>query len=261
MEPRFPAAVECIVNLGECYDTHAIAQQKEEIISLIDSKHPPYERVARCLQAARAVQDEAFDTVIDGDVLSKIARRARGIIAREIKQGDGGAIKKRFLSGITPAGLVCHFDTARALCPHLYILNDSYGLAHFLLAPLLAAAQQAGQDGYACYCPLNPEHKLEHLLLPSLGVGFVTSSDLYPFEGESYRRIRLDACLDPERIRASRTRLRFLRKTQNALLEDAVGALESAKGIHDTLEGLYNPHVDFARVYALADATAREILG
>ena len=35
--------------------------------------------------------------------------------------------------------------------------------------------------------------------------------------------------------------------------EDAIHALHKAKQIHDDLEQLYNPHVDFESVYALAD--------
>ena len=34
-----------------------------------------------------------------------------------------------------------------------------------------------------------------------------------------------------------------------------------AKALHDELEAVYNPHVDFARVYALAHAHALQLLG
>ena len=37
-------------------------------------------------------------------------------------------------------------------------------------------------------------------------------------------------------------------------------SLAQAKSMHDTLEGLYNPHVDFQRVYDTADALIQELL-
>ena len=39
-------------------------------------------------------------------------------------------------------------------------------------------------------------------------------------------------------------------------LSDATALLAQAKALHDELEAVYNPHVDFARVYALANAHA-----
>ena len=41
----------------------------------------------------------------------------------------------------------------------------------------------------------------------------------------------------------------------------AYKALAEAKRLHDELEAVYNPHVDFARVYALAHAHALQLLG
>ena len=39
-------------------------------------------------------------------------------------------------------------------------------------------------------------------------------------------------------------------------VSDVTALLAQAKALHDELEAVYNPHVDFARVYALANAHA-----
>ena len=39
-------------------------------------------------------------------------------------------------------------------------------------------------------------------------------------------------------------------------LPDVTALLAQAKALHDELEAIYNPHVDFARVYALANSHA-----
>jgi hypothetical protein len=46
----------------------------------------------------------------------------------------------------------------------------------------------------------------------------------------------------------------------SALEEEAVSGLAQAKSDHDKLEALYNPHVNFEQVYAIADHLAQEIL-
>ena len=39
-------------------------------------------------------------------------------------------------------------------------------------------------------------------------------------------------------------------------VSDVTALLAQAKALHDELEAVYNPHVDFARIYALANAHA-----
>ena len=51
------------------------------------------------------------------------------------------------------------------------------------------------------------------------------------------------------------------RKVSNALVEEAVDSLAQAKAMHDELEAIYNPYVDFERVHAMADWAAGELLG
>lgn len=58
---------------------------------------------------------------------------------------------------------------------------------------------------------------------------------------------------DAELLHRSRARLKFSRKVSAALVDEAVDSLAQAKAMHDELEKLYNPHVDFGRVYETAE--------
>ncbi|MGJ0680923.1 hypothetical protein ACR742_06095, partial [Flavonifractor plautii] len=80
-----------------------------------------------------------------------------------------------------------------------------------------------------------------------------------PYPKRPYRRIRLDAMADAELLRRNKARLKFSRKVSAALVEEAVDSLAQAKAMHDELEGLYNPHVDFDRVYQTAQAITDEL--
>ena len=64
---------------------------------------------------------------------------------------------------------------------------------------------------------------------------------------------------DQEVLRRLRARLRFSRKVSAALVEEAVDSLAQAKAMHDELESLYNPHVDFDRVYCIAGEIIDEL--
>ena len=69
------------------------------------------------------------------------------------------------------------------------------------------------------------------------------------------RRIHLDGAAEGEVLRRDRPRLRFARKVSAALMGEAVASLSQAKAMHDRLEALYNPYVDFD----LVEETARQI--
>ena len=170
-----------------------------------------------------------------------------------------GQVRQRFLGAVTHMGQLCLFDTALAQCSRIYELSDSYGLAHELLIHLLAGAVSGGYDVVACPDPMAPD-RLAHLLIPQLGLAFLTSSPALPFPGTPYRRLRLDAAADREILRHNRPRLRFARKVSAALLEEAVASLEQAKAMHDDLEAVYNPHVNFGLVNEIAQAIGDEIL-
>ena len=66
--------------------------------------------------------------------------------------------------------MLCGFDTVQALCPRVYELADSYGLAAGMLDFLAGAFRSAGYDVTLCPSPLFPE-RTEHLLVPELGAG------------------------------------------------------------------------------------------
>ncbi len=261
VEPQYPYVVERYINLGEFYDTEGLKEHREDIIEAFDTYRKFYQSAYSFIRAARSMEDDMFNAVVSSTVLDKILKRTKGIIQREIRgKGDGGGVKKRLLSAISPDGMICRFDTARAICSRIFEINDNYGLAHFMLTRILEAAQKAGYGCYALYCPMNPSTKIEHVLIPGLDVGFVSSSSLYPYDAEPFRRIRLDACIDPELMRSQKKRLKFAKKTQMALLDEAVASIKTAKLHHDRLEKLFNPYVDFGAVYTLADNVAKNLL-
>lgn len=260
VEPKYPGIVEHYVNLGGCYDKKALGDVRGEIMSAMDGYKACYQRAYRCLGAAAQIASDARAALVSTAVEARVAKRARGILAREIKKSASGAgkITRRFLSGVTAQGVLCLFATADAQCKRIYELTDSYGLSHLLLSHLLAGAVAAGHDVVACPSPMDPQ-RLEHLLIPDLSLAFVTSTPALPYEGLPYRRIRMDAIADADALRLGKARLRFSRRVSAALMAEAVDALAQAKTKHDALEALYNPYVDFDQVDQTADAIAEEL--
>lgn len=262
LEPKYPGAVERYVNLGQFYDYAALRQEKEAIISCMSGYKGCYSRAYRCLGAAAQIQEDVRALLLTPALEARMAKRARGILSREVKRTgqEPGQATQRFLGAITWKGVLCGHDTVDALCKRVYELSDTYGLAHGLLTQLAAGAMAAGYDVLVCPSPMAPD-RMEHLLIPALSLGFLSTTPALPYSERPYRRIRIDAMAEPELLRRSKSRLKFSRRVAAALTEEAVDSLAQAKAMHDQLEALYNPHVDFAGVYRTADEIIAELLG
>ncbi len=248
IEPKFPAAADRYVNLGAFYDIAAAKAARGEIIRRSRACSAAYQRAYRALGAARQMADSASALAAEGLDGEKLMRRTDGIIGRELRgKGSGGEDVYRFLGSITCRGPVWRFDTVEDLCPKIYQLQDTYGLAAPMLDRIRAAARARGFR--AIVCP-DPDHmeSIQHLLLPELGLAFVTSREGMVYGGPAYRRVRLEGMIAPAHLKRCKSHLRFVRRVEAALREEGLEALREAKAAHDALEAVYQPHVDFEGV-------------
>ena len=260
VEPRCPGAVDRYVDLGVCYDYAALSPLKEEILNRKAECAACCTRATRFLKAAAELKTDSRALLLTPAVQERLAKRARGIVNREFPKRHSApvAVTHRFLDTVTCKGEVRLCGTARTLCPRVYALSDSWGLAHGLLVPLLAGAAAGGYAVVACHDPLFPE-RLAHLLVPEAGVAFLTLPG--DVQEKPYRHLRLDAMAAEALPRSGKPRLRFSRKMAAALEEEAVEALAGFKAAHDELEELYRPHSDFKKADAVAEEMEREIFG
>lgn len=257
VEPEYPAAVDRYVDLGRFYDLTAVKAQVDEVKQCTREYRDAYRRAYRCFRAAREVELESAAEVQKTFDRQRAARRLGGIMSRELRgQGTGtGKITRRFLGSVTYKGPVWRFDSVDALCARVYALEDRYELAGPLLEVLRDEAARRDYDVIACAAPEAPDRP-EHLLIPELGLAFVTSCPGMEYPGKPCRRVRLDAMVHPE----NKGRLRFQTRMVNALRDEGIAALGEAKAAHDRLEAVYNPYVDFEGVRAQAALEAGRLL-
>lgn len=261
LEPRYPGIREAYVNLGIYYAPAAIAPRFDEIKHYTDIYKSCYEKAYNCLEAAEKFQKGIYDKLFTEKTFSTIARRTQGIITRELKKTgrSRGRAVYRFISALCSEGYVCRYDTAYAYCKNLYVIDNDFGLAPHLLNPICQAALSRGYDVIICPSPFIPS-VTEHILIPELSLGFVSSCKNSPCTAEQYKHIRLDSLIDKETLRRNRRYYRSQTALRNALMEKAYEYLKNAELIHEEIERIYNPGVDFAGVYALAEAHIKSLL-
>jgi len=249
--------VDRYVDLGRFYDLTAAKDAAEEVKARSHAYKAAYVRAYHSLKAARQVELDAVESVGKGFDSERLDRRIGGVIARELRSrgNQRGRTIRRFLGSITHRGYVWRFDSVEALCPKVYEFADTWELAGPALSRLRAAAAEKGWDAIVCPSPEDPG-RIEHLLIPGLGLAFVTSCPGMDYGKKPYRRVRLDAMAETE----GKSRLRFQTRMSALLREEAVDALKEAKRNHDALEAIYNPYVDFDGVRAQAALEAGRLL-
>ena len=175
-------------------------------------------------------------------------------LPRAAKGAERGRAARRFLGGVTCKGRVFCTETLPALCARVYRLEGRFGLAPAFMEAMAEEALSRGLDVLLCPHPLLPD-TLEALAIPALGLGFVADLGDGTALPETCRCLHLDRLSAAAEDRAARRALKVEARMTGALCEMAVLSLAAAKALHDELEAVYRPFVDFT---GLTDAAWRE---
>lgn len=265
MDPKYPGVTDTIINMGDCWDTSLLAQRKEEIISITLQNSSMHQRSKRYLSACGALYEDTI-RVSQGSVNEKKAVNFASNLSKRFfggkSSGKRGNEKVRLLSGITPEGLVYFEDTISSQCDNVYFIEDEYNaVGSLLLTELKGHALDAGLDVVGCYCPIDPLHKMDALLIPSIDLAFAVTNSWHPLSSiEPYRTIHARRFIDNSLLSTRRQRLSFNRKTQRILLNESIAYLAMAKAIHDQLEFLYADCMDYSKADDIYEKIIAEIL-
>lgn len=247
-DARIAAVDSAYLDLGAFYDREAIAEHKTELQQMVSENKNCYKKAYSLLSAAGSLRRGWLKALSDDKALLGALGRAESIAAREFgkKAKHRGSAKQQFLSANTYKGLITPEDSALSLCSRLYMLENRCLLGSAAVERLTERALDTGHDVIICPDPLTPE-LTQALIVPDLKLGFLCTTKRERLT-KAARNIRLDNLLSGE----VRGELRACEKLCDTLRSEAYAALLDAKRIHDELEKVYNPNVDFEGVHSLA---------
>lgn len=196
LEPSFPGACETIVNIGAYWDKDILQENRDEIMKTSAACSAQHARPPGIWRRAGSLLSDSYRFALDCTDTAKVARYASRLSRREFGQPKEnlGHEEIRLLSAVTPHGVLFFEETVEKLCSRVFVIEDEYGASsRLLLAHLRTHALTCGHDVISCYCPMSPLDKLDHLLIPDLGIGFVTSNSWYQVKLSPFRRIHMRA--------------------------------------------------------------------
>ena len=241
LEPTCWNVTEEVVPLFLATQKNIITAWAEDILLLSQKNAILHTQCRKLLKAAQGIladNRELEKRAMHTDRIQKTATQLANAEWTPLSQN--GIQERRFISAVTPDGFTVLSSTIQALCPRIFAIEDEYGaVADLLLKQLLCRAVEDGQHCIVCPCPLFPETSVEHLLLPDVGVAFVTSNRYHKVDYPVFRRLHASRFLNTDLLQENRNLLRFQSKAVTELLQQASQCVASAKIIHDRLEERY----------------------
>ena len=192
-----------------------------------------YTRAYNYLAAAGAI-DRALDIPASANELQS---DIKALLEKHLPSRTAqGSITKRFISAHSCLGRVLLEDAVSKLCKLIYPIDAG---APGALELVLREAQARGARLLLSPDPLEPS-RLSALLLPDCGLAFVAGG--WELPGCQHVQLKTAPCHSPAPFAA--------------LMDQAVEKLRQAKALHDQLEAVYKPYMDFP---ALDAFTAQQI--
>lgn len=262
IEPKYPGAVEEILNLGQFWNSEKLYKDREHIKTVTDCNKALHKRSAHYVAAASSALEDSVKLIAPQVSQQKAENYATRFVSRNCKCSDvQGSEKKRFLSGVTPKGYVTLFDTATDLCDRIYSVCDETQYASgVLMQALRRAAIANGVDVITCLNPFAPEGMPLHIIFPNERIGFFTSDSMQKFKPLADKNINAKRFIVGDALSAHKQRLAFNKKAAADLLNEGIKLLENAKKVHDDIESYYISAMDFDALNRYSEEIINKIL-
>ncbi|MFV0516965.1 MAG: hypothetical protein ACK5MV_06180 [Aminipila sp.] len=265
-----------IIHLGDYWNERGIRENKLAVIDTNEKIKSLFRYSYNYIAAAGKLYDsvtEIYNIAIERAEMYKLTANIVGdeLAHKEICLNPG-TIKKFFASAITPMGIQNYIKSLIKGYKKIYIISSPVGLcATSILSVFSESAVYRGLDVEEYYCPMRPETKVEHLLVPELGVAFISVNkyhDIEPWEiateedeknNPEIIHIDMNELIEKRKIEKLEKLIENNLETMDKLISDGIGCIKLAKQEHDYLESFYIPNMDFKKIDELRDEIIAKI--
>lgn len=262
VDPVFPGAVDEIVNLGQYWSRESIAVQRETVQKLTSE-------ISFCFQRAYHRLKEAQLAVDDWSSYYRKVREERAVsrnilaLTNDFLQGatahEKAGIRHLFPGAISPGGIVCKISSLLDKDTAIFAVKGSPGSGVKDLFRYTAQMMElSGIQAEVFHNPLDPAD-IDLIIIPEINRALLDVTDTVfeysrQLSSPRYRRqLDFDQLLAAGSIDPFARRIAEARERLESGVAQSVEWIELAKQIHDNLEKVYVPSMDFEAVDKLRD--------
>ena len=257
VDPVNPGAVDTILHMGDYWDGEALKQYKAYIMQSNRSIKQWFSCAYNNLKAAAALRETMkeiyHETMIPGELYQATAEIVNREFSHKCITLAEGECKKYFASAITPKGHINHMPSLIRHYRKLYFFTAPVGFeAENALKIISENAVHRGFSVEEYYCPMDPENKIEHLLIPELEMGFLTLNTYHDMElwecSAAVSNVEMREFIDWNAVEMYSDVIENCEEESDRLIQQAIAYLKNAKHEHDVLEGYYVPNMNFEKI-------------
>ena len=237
-EPDFTGVSGRYLDLSAVYDCGALHQLFLQFSELTAAYKRGYGRAYSLLRAAHCIRSSC-ELSLSGKSAGNL-----DIIAHDAAAdfGQAGPVREIFLSAVTGDGYIPAMPQTSLPAEKLIYVKSSCGFENAFMQRTAAAAAAAGSGAVICRSPRAPE-QIEHVIFPG-SAAFISGAYAAAHSERCTCVLELDPVTgtgdgDPHGLRQKS--LQLAQEAENT----ACAHLSGAKRMHDELEALYRPYVDF----------------
>lgn len=256
VEPIFPGVCEHIVNLCECWNTTKLQENKSKIKMMTMTNKKAHQKSINYLKTAKIFEDEINNITKCAIKFDKVDRFTERLSQLKNNQEGNVITKLRFLSALSPTGISINYDTFINNCDTGIILKDNYNISHFIINEV---AEKYNYNSIKYICPMNPLTKIDHIIYPDIKFGIFTSNKYHNLLSKNYKTISTDRFIDFDKINKHKKSIKFLMKSKNEMINEAISSLKTAKSTHDLLESYYIEAMNFNKINIIKENLIKEI--
>ncbi len=259
-----PYVIDCknyTVDLGVCSDRKMLFHNRFIISDAMEREKTFLLKAVKFFSAAKSAGEDIERLSGDAVNADKIERFVSRFIKRELGAVSTFSGKEylRILTSPTPIGTVFPENTLTKMCPKLYCIDDRTGtVSKLLISQIKESAILCGFDVISLLSPFS--RKAEHLIIPEIGLGIVTSDDLHHFEGDCFKRVSYTRFAESEKMKRHKSRIKFNVTARKELMTQGYFLLSEAKKCREEYLEVYSRSYNRDKIKTLVDNTTREIM-
>ena len=241
-EPKIYGVDSDYIHLGYYFNGTLTDEEKDYIQTYTVSYKAEYSAAYPLLSAAAAIKEALLPEIYVKPENPAVKEKVYDILDRILPSSfkPEAQISKRFLSCAGCRGDYRLSGEIQKLCKLVYQFEDPWDGAVSALKYAAAYGEEHGHEMILCPDPISPQ-ALSAVIFTRASVGFVGPGWNLP----QMQPIPIDNVLPSELWEKMQPRFIEAKKICKALQALAFEKMADAKQLHDLLEAVYRPHIDF----------------
>ncbi len=265
IEPKAPGAVEEYINLGEAWDARVLSSKKKTIVRLTREISESFQKAYSTFKEALEIHDDWEKIYINSMDFQKAGQLTNKLIEAffgKMRLNKSADIRHRFLGAATPMGAVDFVPNLTEEISKRYFIKGRPGSGKStMLKKLAAAAEERGVDAEIYHCGFDP-HSLDMVIFRELGIAIFDSTaphEYFPSRDSDEIIDMYELLIEPGTDELYEEILGKIADRYKNKMTEATSFLARAKELHDKLEAIYIPAMDFTVVERIQHRIADEI--